>query len=82
MTEETQSVDRVYDSPFNADDTTEETLTQISQRIYDLFVVNTESIGYQMPDGSYRRRTAPVSPMLIKAMLEADGSMGWALVIN
>lgn len=63
-----------YSASLSPDD--EGALDAISERIFDLFVINTESIGYQMPDGTYRRRIVPVSPALIKAMLEAAGSMG------
>ena len=51
-------------------------IKRISERMFSLFVINTRSIAYQIDDGNYRRKDVPVSPMLIEAMIKANGSMG------
>ena len=51
-------------------------LTELSEKLFDLFVVNDKSVAYQVEDGSYRRRDVPVTPFVIEAMIRQRGSLG------
>lgn len=52
------------------------TVTQISKRIYELFVVNTAAAGIQQSNGAYLTKYIPVTPTLIENMIRSYGSMG------
>lgn len=49
---------------------------ELSELIYNLFVVNSSAAGIQQKNGAYITKYIPISPMLIERMILSNGSMG------
>ncbi len=52
-----------------------ELIKKISDKLFQMFIVNKQSYGRQMPDGQYRLVKKPINPVVIDFMLSKKESI-------